>query len=372
LLQHIAMCDVYVTPYLVETQMTSGTLAYSHGLGRPVVSTPYWHALELLTDGSGALVPFGDTVGLGTVVADLLTDEASRLAMGRRAYVASRAMTWRNTALRYREAFARYAASRCPNCPPCRSTILRRCATTRACSSTRFSAFPTEATAIASMTMPARCCCAMASGRIGIRIGTPASSQRCSPALPRLFSMGGIRTRRFRNFMGYDSDGWKRPGPRTAMAHTLGAGRLHGQGQDTPLAQWACALFEQALAPVKAFTSPRAWAFALLGLSFYCGARNRPQARGCNWCWASDFTPDCWPAKARIGYGSRIGLTYDNARLCEALIVTGRRCGVRDLVDAGLRSLRWLLSRQTAPEGHFRPVGSQGFLLISRETPLRL
>jgi uncharacterized protein YyaL (SSP411 family) len=54
-------------------------------------------------------------------------------------------------------------------------------------------------------------------------------------------------------------------------------------------------------------------------------------------------------------------LTYDNARLCEALIVTGRRCGVRDLVDAGLRSLRWLLSRQTAPEGHFRPVGSQGF-----------
>jgi glycosyltransferase involved in cell wall biosynthesis len=65
------MCDVYVTPYLVETQMTSGTLAYSHGLGRPVVSTPYWHALELLNDGSGALVPFGDTAAMGSVVADL-------------------------------------------------------------------------------------------------------------------------------------------------------------------------------------------------------------------------------------------------------------------------------------------------------------
>ncbi|MBU6206963.1 MAG: glycosyltransferase family 4 protein, partial [Alphaproteobacteria bacterium] len=65
LLEHIAMCDVYVTPYLVESQMTSGTLAYSHGLGRPVVSTPYWHAVELLTDGSGVLVPFGDSDGLG-------------------------------------------------------------------------------------------------------------------------------------------------------------------------------------------------------------------------------------------------------------------------------------------------------------------
>ncbi|MGM9451605.1 hypothetical protein RRF55_29080, partial [Klebsiella sp. K47] len=58
LLDYIAMCDVYVTPYLLETQMTSGTLAYSHGLGRPVVSTPYWHATELLGDGSGVLVPF--------------------------------------------------------------------------------------------------------------------------------------------------------------------------------------------------------------------------------------------------------------------------------------------------------------------------
>jgi glycosyltransferase involved in cell wall biosynthesis len=75
LLEHIAMCDVYVTPYLGEAQMTSGTLAYSHGLGRPVVSTPYWHALELLVDGAGVLVPFADPDGLGAAVVDLLIDE---------------------------------------------------------------------------------------------------------------------------------------------------------------------------------------------------------------------------------------------------------------------------------------------------------
>lgn len=59
LLEFISMCDVYVTPYLNEAQMTSGTLAYSFGLGKAVVSTPYWHARELLTDGCGVLVPFG-------------------------------------------------------------------------------------------------------------------------------------------------------------------------------------------------------------------------------------------------------------------------------------------------------------------------
>ena len=60
LLEYISMCDVYVTPYLNEAQMTSGTLSYSFGLGKAVVSTPYWHAKELLHDGRGILVPFGD------------------------------------------------------------------------------------------------------------------------------------------------------------------------------------------------------------------------------------------------------------------------------------------------------------------------
>ena len=63
LLDFISMCDVYVTPYLNEAQMTSGTLAYSFGLGKAVVSTPYWHARELLADGRGVLVAFGDADG---------------------------------------------------------------------------------------------------------------------------------------------------------------------------------------------------------------------------------------------------------------------------------------------------------------------
>src|SRR4030095_5498339 len=72
LVEFIVMCAVYVTPYLTEAQMTSGTLAYSFGLGKPVVSTPYWHARELLANGRGVLVPVGDATAIGSKIAALL------------------------------------------------------------------------------------------------------------------------------------------------------------------------------------------------------------------------------------------------------------------------------------------------------------
>src|SRR5689334_10039780 len=106
LLGFISMCDVYVTPYLNEAQMTSGTLAYSFGLGKPVVSTPYWHARELLAEGRGALVAFGDAPETGRTIAQLLTDKPRRQAMRGRAYAASRPMTWERTAERYMATFA--------------------------------------------------------------------------------------------------------------------------------------------------------------------------------------------------------------------------------------------------------------------------
>lgn len=101
LLDFIAMCDVYVTPYLSERQLTSGTLAYSFGLGRPIVSTPYWHAAELLDDGRGVLVPFADPQATGQAVAALLSDPERRAAISKRSYEEGRSMTWQRTAERY-------------------------------------------------------------------------------------------------------------------------------------------------------------------------------------------------------------------------------------------------------------------------------
>jgi glycosyltransferase involved in cell wall biosynthesis len=105
LLSYISMCDVYVTPYLTAAQMTSGTLAYSFGLGRAVVATPYWHALELLAEGGGVLVPFGDSAATGAAVATLLGDDVMRDAMRLRAYRSSRSMIWARVAELYLAAF---------------------------------------------------------------------------------------------------------------------------------------------------------------------------------------------------------------------------------------------------------------------------
>src|SRR5690606_24567778 len=107
LTQFIRAADVYVTPYLNPAQITSGTLAYSFGCGKPVVSTPYWHAEELLANGRGVLVPFADSEALAREISALLSDEPRRIEMSRRAYALGREMIWERSAERYMESFVR-------------------------------------------------------------------------------------------------------------------------------------------------------------------------------------------------------------------------------------------------------------------------
>lgn len=71
LFKYLSACDIYITPYLNEAQITSGTLSYAMGAGCVVVSTPYWHAAELLTEDRGRLFDFGDTVGLASILNQL-------------------------------------------------------------------------------------------------------------------------------------------------------------------------------------------------------------------------------------------------------------------------------------------------------------
>jgi hypothetical protein len=170
-------------------------------------------------------------------------------------------------------------------------------------------------------------------------------------------------TRRFRNFMSFDRRWLEAAGSEDSHGRTLWA--LGVCARDDASASrrcWAAALFSQALQVVDAFTSPRAWAFALLGLDAYCAAdaadadaqrmRERLADRlmaclaaseSADWVWFED------------------GLAYDNARLPQALLLTGRATGDKQRIAAGLRTLTWLTAQQTAPLGHFRPVGSSSF-----------
>jgi hypothetical protein len=177
---------------------------------------------------------------------------------------------------------------------------------------------------------------------------------------------------RFRNFMGYDRRWLEPAGSEDSHGRTLWALGVSAGWRDDPLiGQWAARLFTDALPTVEAFTSPRAWAFALLGLAGYCPAHPH----------------DLRSARLRLVLAERLNrrleccepadwvwfeqrLSYDNARLCEALIVTGTALGEQHLIDTGLRSLAWLIERQTTRAGHFRPVGTEGFLNGQRQPPV--
>ena len=100
LLERIAAADLYVTPYRNPAQITSGTLSYAAGLGKPIVSTPYVHARELLADGRGCLVPFDDADAMSRAIVTLVKDEVSRRAMAKRIYLHSRRAVWTNMVTR--------------------------------------------------------------------------------------------------------------------------------------------------------------------------------------------------------------------------------------------------------------------------------
>src|SRR5271167_449808 len=103
--EFIGAADLYITPYLNEAQITSGTLAYTFGAGKVVISTPYWHAVELLAEDHGVLVPFGDASAIAREVIALLRDDTRRHAIRKNAYRLGREMIWSNVAQLYMRSF---------------------------------------------------------------------------------------------------------------------------------------------------------------------------------------------------------------------------------------------------------------------------
>jgi glycosyltransferase involved in cell wall biosynthesis len=376
LLEFISMCDVYVTPYLNEAQMTSGTLAYSFGLGKPVVSTPYWHARELLFDGRGVLVPFGDAAGIGNEIAQLLTDDPRRQAMRERAYAASRSMTWERTAERYLTAFenARHghwlkviARSKpdlvAPNGPavPAMQTghFLSMCDDTGLFQH-----------AVHSVPDRSHGYCVDDNARallLACALNEPGEQPLADVLTARFAAFvqhaWNPDTGRFRNFMGFNRTWLEDKGSEDSHGRTLWAlGECALKDASPSRRRWAAALFAQALPTVKAFHSPRASAFTLLGLDAYCAVDpNDRHAREIRRALADRLMLSLASVETPDWKWFEEGLAYDNARLPQALMVTGMATQTPGYVDAGLRCLRWLMTQQTASTGYFRPVGSASF-----------
>ena len=376
LLDFISMCDVYVTPYLNESQMTSGTLAYSFGMGKAVVSTPYWHARELLADGRGVLVPFNDAAALGTEIAGLLTDDLRRERMRKRAYASSRSMTWERTASSYvavfeivRRGVAAVASAvrndvkpLVTNPPPqvkldhfelmCDDTGLLQHAIHSV--PDRLHGYCVDDNARALLV-------ASALNAPGEHPMSEALSVRFAAFVQHAWN--GDR-KRFRNFMSFDRRWIEDIGSEDSHGRSLWAlGECARSDPNPARRRWASALFLEALPAAEAFVSPRAWSFTLLGLDAYIKAADRESLhhRICVIGWQSGWYRACdrWRRADWVWFEK--GLAYENARMPQALIVTGIATSDPSCVAAGLRSLRWLMTLQTTPAGCFRPVGSQSF-----------
>jgi len=376
LLDFISMCDVYVTPYLNEAQMTSGTLAYSFGLGKAVVSTPYWHARELLADGRGVLVPFHDSVAIGTEIAGLLTDGARRQAMRIRAYSDSRSMTWKRTGERYNAVFARAR----------RTHRLTMMAHPDKRASARINAAPPEMQighllsmcddtglfqhAIHSVPDRAHGYCIDDNARallLACALNTAGEEALSEILTARLAAFvqhaWNPATRRFRNFMSFSRVWLEESGSEDSHGRTLWALGECVRGDISPSRRlWARELFDQALPSAESFSSPRAWAFSLLGLHAYCSAvADNDTAERLRIVLADRLLRLLGSVESEGWIWFEEGLGYDNARLPQALLLTGIATDGPGYIEAGLRTLRWLVTQQTGASGVFRPVGSQGF-----------
>jgi glycosyltransferase involved in cell wall biosynthesis len=377
LTQFIQAADVYVTPYLNPAQITSGTLAYAFGCGKAVVSTPYWHAEELLADGRGVIVPFADPAAVAAAVIGLLQDEPRRAAMRSEAYRLGREMVWERSAAHYMEAFQRTRLGRQDQ--PFKPLAVRTLAEQQTdLPDWRFDHLLrlTDDTGIlqhATHTVPnysdgyctddnARALILSVHleelGRAGSDVERLAG--RYAAFLQAAFNPAAGR---FRNFLGFDRRWLEEVGSDDSHGRAVWAlGTCVGRSQRRDLPVWAAAQFEQALPAVAETTSPRTWAFGLLGVGEYLrrfgGDRMASQSRDTLTAKLIDVydrtaTAD-WPWFEE-------GVSYDSARLPQALVAAGRHGGDPRAVEVGLNALRWLVGVQTAPQRHFRAVGSNGF-----------
>lgn len=377
LVEFLGATDIYVTPYLTEAQITSGTLAYSFGAGKAVVSTPYWHAAELLADGRGLLVPFADPQALSAAVKDLLANEAKRHSMRKNAYMLGREMIWSSVAHQYMHSFAlaRREHSTASFVPFAASTLDRQDSGLPPWRLDHLRAL-SDGTGIlqhAVFSLPdyGHGYCTDDNARALLLTTLMADQEK---GFPELVPLAGTYAAflnhafdkdsgRFRNFMSYGREWLEATGSEDSHGRALWAlGACVGRSKRAALRSWAADIFERAMPALESFSSPRAWAFGVIGLHEYLRTLSGDRL-------ANSLREEL--SKRLLDLFARVAdedwmwfeetVTYDNAKIPHALIMTGRWANHPESLEVGLKALRWLADHQTSPAGHFRPIGSNGF-----------
>jgi glycosyltransferase involved in cell wall biosynthesis len=382
LVEHVGAADIYITPYRQEAQVVSGTLAIAMGAGKAIISTPYWYAKELLADGRGVLVPFDDPASLAEAAIKLLDDESGRHSMRKRAYLYSRGTTWQRTAQAYMSSFQRARVERMlrpraalPDISASKATVhLPTINTDHLCGMTddtgilqhaifsvpnSFEGYTTDDNARA-LIVSTLLGAIHHKEEVCVQNGAKLSHRYLSFLLLAFSESSG----RFKNFLSYSRLWLEEIGSEDSHGRALWSlGTVLCYSQNAGLRGATGRLFEAAVPATLTFTSPRAWAFSILGMQGYLdwfpgdrvieGVRNLLANRLLDIYERTYSNSWRWFEKS---------LSYSNARLPQALLIAGWRSGNQRMIDVGCESLRWLVAEQHRDNKNiFVPIGSRGF-----------
>src|ERR1035437_8533619 len=382
LVEHVGAADIYITPYRQEAQVVSGTLAIALGAGKAIVSTPYWHAKELLAEKRGVIVPFDNPGAIAEAVLALLENDAERHAMRKRAYLYSRGTTWPKTARAYMASFqrARFERSLHPKAAQQDDAAvdLKDSMDRLPVLNTRHLLAMTDDTG-----MLQHAIFSVPNIREGYTTDDNARALVLSTLLDESIAYDGkgehpnlsrrylaflwlafhSDTGRFRNFLGYDRKWLEEVGSEDSHGRALWSlGKVLGRSRNAGLRRARGRLFEAAFPATLTFTSPRAWAFCILGMQAYLdwfpgdraiqGVRNTLANRLLDIYERSHSETWRWFEKS---------LAYSNARLPQALILAGWRSDNKRMIAAGIEALEWLLATpHRGDKDIFVPIGSSG------------
>src|SRR5271170_2777705 len=356
--EFMGAADLYITPYLNEAQITSGTLSFAFGSGKAVVSTPYWHAAELLAEDRGVLVPFADSGAMAKEILGLLRDDTRRHSMRKNAYRLGREMIWSNVAQVYMRSFE---LSRLQGAALSRKSLVAKTLDKRPRELPELKldhlSRMTDSTGVfqhAIFGVPnfSEGYCTDDNARAFIlavlldELGEEPERLRgiattCAAFLHHAFD---THTRRFHNHMSFDRHWLEEQGSEDCQGRALWAlGVAVGRSPVRTFQMIAGQFFALALPTLTDFTSPRAWAFGLIGIHEYLrrlsGDSLVNQTRETLTCrlmrlFEQNADPDwCWFENE---------LSYDNAKLAHALILSGHATGQQAVFERGLEALRWL------------------------------
>jgi glycosyltransferase involved in cell wall biosynthesis len=379
LCEFLGIADIYVTPYLDEAQITSGTLAYAMGTGKAVISTPYWYATEMLAEDRGRIVPFRNPEAIAEQIIGLLDNDVERHAIRKKAYTFTREAIWEEVSRKYLQVFSEVRQNRTRKPRPRHSYIENIKAITNfelpEIKLDHLKAF-TDDTGIlqhANHTIPdrthgyctddnARALLVAAMGHKYLPMSGLGLDVLSGHYLGFLLYAYNEKTGRFRNFMTYSRQWMEEIGSEDAHGRAIWClGKAVAYLDDPGYLAMNTTLFKKAVQSAESLRSPRSVAFCLVGIHAYLQRFSgdsdvrrifKVLAEKLFDQFKNNATDDWpWPENS---------LNYANGKLPHALLLSGRRMQRNDMTVIGLNALKWLLAIQTE-DNHFVPIGSNGW-----------